>query len=82
MNYGINGFELNGIPVIIVKDIVVQKRKHKKKRINKKWKKRYGVTIRKRMEDGKTILIDNTLYMNQYTYTMLETNLMYKNMCI
>lgn len=35
----------NGIPVFVSKGIVksVQKRKHKKKRINKKWKKKYGL---------------------------------------
>lgn len=41
-----NGIFANytGIPIIVVPDSKKQNRTHKKKRINKKWAKRYGYT--------------------------------------
>lgn len=43
-----DNFMLGGTPIIIVPDTVIQKRKHKKNRINKKWRKRYGVYVYKK----------------------------------
>ncbi len=63
---------LCGMRIIIEQDAVIQNRRHKKKRINKKWKKRYGVSVQKRMEDGQTIMLGAELYMNKDTYLKLE----------
>lgn len=70
---------LDGIRIIIVQDAVIQKRKHKKKRINKKWKKRFGVSVHKRMEDGIAIRVGGNLYMNNDTYLKLEKELVKEN---
>nr|DAH40272.1 MAG TPA: hypothetical protein [Bacteriophage sp.] len=63
---------LCGMRIIIVQDAVIQNRRHKKKRINKKWRKRYGVSVQKRMEDGQTIMFGENLYMNSDTYLKLK----------
>ena len=70
----------SGTPIIIDHDKVIktQKRRHKKKRINKKWLKRYGydITIQKSsLEDGQVISTLQGLMMNEKTYHMLEINL-------
>ena len=74
-----DNFMLGGTPIIIVPDTVIQKRKHKKNRINKKWRKRYGVYVYKKMKDGEVLSFDGKLYMNDYTYTKLKTELMYRS---
>ena len=43
MNNGIFA-KYTGIPIIVVPDSKKQNRTHRKKRINKKWAKRYGYT--------------------------------------
>lgn len=75
-----NTFMYCGMPVIIIPDTVIQRRKHKKKRINKKWKKKYGVSVYKKMKDGEVISFDGKLYMNDCTYTKLKTELMYRGL--
>lgn len=75
-----DNFMLGGTPIIIVPDTVIQKRKHKKNRINKKWRKRYGVYVYKKMKDGEVLSFDGKLYMNDYTYTKLKTELMYRSL--
>ncbi len=66
---------LCGMRIIIVQDAVIQNRRHKKKRINKKWRKRYGVSVQKRMKDGQTIMLGDNLYMNSDTYLKLKTEI-------
>lgn len=66
---------LCGMRIIIVQDAVIQNRRHKKKRINKKWRKRYGVSVQKRMKDGQTIMLGDNLYMNSDTYLKLKTKI-------
>ena len=66
---------LCGMRIIIVQDAVIQNRRHKKKRINKKWRKRYGVSVHKRMKDGQTIMLGDNLYMNSDTYLKLKTEI-------
>ena len=66
---------LYGTPIIIVPTRKIQNRTHKKKRINKKWAKRYGFTIYERLKNGETYMIDGKLYMNQHTYEILKKNL-------
>ena len=61
------------MPIIILPPIKKQRRTHKKKRINKKWAKRYGfITYCNGIEDGKTYVFDKKLYMNQATYFALK----------
>lgn len=52
----------------ITKDI--QRRTHKKKRINKKWLKRYGMKIVP--DNTKILLVNNTLMMTEKCYEKLK----------
>ena len=62
----------NGMPIVITPGSKMQNRTHKKKRINKKWAKRYGYTYYDVIEDGKILICnENTLYMNQKTHESL-----------
>lgn len=60
----------SGANIIVVPDRLQQNRTHKRKRINKKWAKRYGFSRYNTLEDGKIIqsVLDKTLYMNPRTY--------------
>ena len=49
-----------------------QRRKHHKKRIDKKWKKRYGFYEYDMMPHGKMMLIDGVLYMTEKTFNELK----------
>ena len=70
------GFDyLYGTTIIIVPTRKIQNRTHKKKRINKKWAKRYGFTISETLKNGETYMMDGKLYMNQHTYEILKKNL-------
>lgn len=62
----------NDVPIIITNYITktVQARTHKKKRINKKWLKRYG--YKEVQDDNKTYMIDGKLYMTQRCYNKIE----------
>lgn len=68
---------LNGFYIIVVPDTKRQNRTHKRKRINKKWAKRYGFTTYNTLEDGKVVqsVLDKTLYMNPRTYDTLQAEL-------
>lgn len=70
MNNGISKY--TGIPIIVVPDKKKQNRMHKKKRINKKWAKRYGYTIYNSIEDEKVITMNGTMYMNPRTYYKIQ----------
>lgn len=74
---GINGIlgKYSGVPIIVVPTYKRQNKTHKKKRINKKWAKRYGFTEYNTMEDGQVININSSLYMNAKTASMLKTSL-------
>lgn len=60
----------SGANIIVVPDNLQQNRTHKRKRINKKWAKRYGFSRYSTLEDGKIVqsVLDKTLYMNPRTY--------------
>lgn len=63
---------ISGIPIIITDAITKQVRSkmHRKKRIDKKWLKRYGYkTV---TDDSKCILFNNTLYMSQKCYERIK----------
>lgn len=62
----------NGMPIVITPGSKIQNRTHKKKRINKKWAKRYGYTDSNVLEDGKIIQFGNMLCMNQKTHESLR----------
>ena len=66
-------FNYNGVPIIITNAITktVQARTHKKKRINKKWLKRYG--YKEIQNENKTYMIDGKLYiMTQRCYNKMK----------
>lgn len=76
MNKSVKNYFL-GIDVIIQWEHEVgdQKRKHKKKRINKKWLKRYGVWEEWEGACPKSqaaIFIDNKLYVSRKMYKILK----------
>ena len=65
---------LSGIPIRIFEDFR-QPRKHRKKRINKKWRKRYGYAVRTPLEAEQVVYLkpnnhfpNGCLYMNRETY--------------
>lgn len=58
-----------GIPVFIATK-EYQRRKHHKKRINKKWRKKYGIIEYNSMPHGQVVFneVDRTLYMTKKTF--------------
>lgn len=72
MNNGIFA-NYTGIPIIVVPDSKKQNRTHKKKRINKKWAKRYGYTTYNFIEDDKVIMMNGRIYVNPRTYYKLKS---------
>ena len=66
---------INGMPVKIVGGCR-QVRKHKKKRINKKWLKKYGYKFYyNQLKNGETYIMDGAIYMNRWTYERLLHNM-------
>ena len=66
---------LNGMPIYIATKRF-QKRKHHKKRINKKWQKRYGYYELNMMPHGEVVMMDNgVIWMTQKTYEGLKSKL-------
>lgn len=62
-----------GVPIIVVPDSKRQNRIHKKKRINKKWGKRYGYTLYNSIEDEQVITMNGSVYINPRTYHKLKS---------
>lgn len=79
LNLEYNDLEINGIP-IYVKGNKVQIRKHKKKRINKKWLKKYGYRYTSTpLDDDMIIALPSSinrpyLMMNLKTYEKIKDN--------
>lgn len=74
---------VNGYNIIITTR-KIQRRKHKKKRINKKWLKRYGYVTYDIQKFGETILDKQNMniYMSQKTYDdLLATYNVLNKMC-
>lgn len=65
----INNSFLHGMPIYFAAE-KRQRRIHRKKRINKKWLKKYGIIGE--LEKGKVLLIDNKLVMTRKTYSALK----------
>lgn len=72
MNNGIFA-KYTRIPIIVVPDSKKQNRTHKKKRINKKWAKRYGYTTSNSIEDEKVIMMNGSMYVNPRAYYKLKS---------
>lgn len=75
---------LDGIDIMVIPDNLSQRRKHRKKRINKKWAKRYGYyrsAWTSILKDGEVYLVnenhgfDKKLYMNKSTYLKLKNSI-------
>lgn len=49
-----------------------QRKKHHKKRINKKWRKRYGCCELNMMPHGEIVLIDGAIWMTKRTYEVFK----------
>ena len=49
-----------------------QRRKHRKRRINKKWLKRYGTYELNMMPHNEVIMMDNVIWMTKRTYQKLK----------
>lgn len=61
----------NGMPIYIATKCI-QKRKHHKKRINKKWAKRYGFYELNYMPHGCPMLIDGVLWMTKRDFENIK----------
>lgn len=65
---------LTGYPIYIATK-EIQRRKHHKKRINKKWAKRYGYIEINMMPHNSVVMMDNgVIYMTKQTYNSLFKN--------
>lgn len=63
---------LTGYPVYIATK-EIQRRKHRKKRIDKKWRKRYGVIELNYMPHGEVVMMDNgVLWMTKRTFEQIK----------
>lgn len=65
--------------IIVLPDKKVQIRTHKKKRINKKWAKRYGVKRLKNQllkNNQMLIMASGEVYMNEETYSTLKRTIL------
>ena len=70
---------LNGYDIIITTK-KHQIRTHKKKRINKKWAKRYGFMYFDIQDRGQAVIVGSTIYMTQRDFDDLKEE-MKKNGC-
>lgn len=66
-----NGF-LNGIPIVIENHItkLVRSRRHKKRRIDKKWLKKYG--YKEVQDESKMYMFEGKLLMSQKCFDKLK----------
>ena len=64
---------INGMPVVITNAITkqVRCRVHKKKRIDKKWLKRYG--YKEIVDNSKVLIFNNTILMSQKCYERIKS---------
>ena len=63
---------LTGYPIYIATQ-EFQRRKHHKKRINKKWRKKYGTIELNSMPHGEIVMMDNgVLWMTKKTYQRIK----------
>lgn len=55
-----------------------QIRKHKKKRINKKWLKRYGYYGKQKLDKGQVVLVNGVMYISRPCFRKLKKELNWK----
>lgn len=60
---------------VVVASKSYQVRSHRKKRINKKWRKRYGYINIDLVPDGEIMMIEGTIYMSRKTYEEFKKEL-------
>jgi len=65
---------LNGYDIIVTTK-KQQIRKHKRKRINKKWAKRYGFMYFDIQEPGQAVIVERKIYMTLRDYEKLRDEL-------
>ncbi len=63
------------IKIIQEHDEGEQKRNHKKRRINKKWLKIYGVYGKQKLDKDQVIIVDNIVYMSRSHFKQLQNQL-------
>lgn len=56
-----------------------QVRKHHKRRINKKWLKRYGVYGKQKLNKNEILILDGVAYMSRQHFRKLKKELNWKN---
>ena len=56
---------------MIITTVKIQKRKHHKHRINKKWAKRYGFITQERQPKGQIIVYEDTIYITEKDYHLI-----------
>lgn len=62
-----------GISIIVIPDSKKQNRTHRKKRINKKWAKKYGYIVHNLFKDDEVITMQGNMYMNPRTYYKMKS---------
>lgn len=67
----INQYMFSGMPIIITTRRF-QARKHKKRRINKKWLKRYGVKVIEVQDHNKPFVFKGKIYMTEQCYYRMK----------
>lgn len=72
---------IKGLNVIIVQNHEEgeQIRKHHKRRINKKWLKRYGVYGKQKLKKSEVYKVCENVYMSRLTYKQLKEQLKEQN---
>ena len=66
-----NGYNISGYNIVVTTK-KFQIRTHKKKRINKKWAKRYGFMYFDIQEKGQAVIVGSTIYMTQRDFDELK----------
>lgn len=69
------GLESSPTSYTVVAMSKIQVRKHKKRRINKKWAKRYGYKNSCPLKFGECVIIGDTMYMSQETFDVVRKSI-------
>ena len=67
-------YSYNGYPIKIIQEHEQgeQKRKHKKKRINKKWKKRYGVYETQYLDKNQVLFVNGEIVISRKIFNEIK----------
>ena len=67
-------YSYNGYPIKIIQEHEQgeQKRKHKKKRINKKWKKKYGVYAVQYLDKNQVLFVNGEIVMSRKIFNEIK----------